>query len=377
MPLSTSRRVGLCALAAAVACTAAAVATARHKFPHGSGQAAVELPGLHLIQAWVRWDAGWYAQIAQDGYWYHPGEQSPVAFFPVYPLAVRGLMALGVNRYVGGVVLSWLFGFIGILVFARWARRLTDERTAFRASLLLILYPYAIYLYGVMYSDALFLTLVTGAFLAIEEDRPLLAGLLGAVATATRPVAPAVVLGLTLRRLELQRRRGVPLSARDLLPALSALGLLSYMAFLWARFDDPLAFAHVQSAPGWDHVPGVATWLKFAWFKTVTTSISRWVIARFVANALVTLIGLALVFPARRFLGWGYATYIAAVIGIPAISSKDLWGMGRYLIAAFPCFLVLALLMKDRPRLLAAWAGASAVALIGLACAFGATEYIA
>ncbi len=49
------------------------------------------------FSGWVRWDAGWYRQIAAEGYTYTPGQQSTVAYFPGYPLAVR-VLAIGPPR---------------------------------------------------------------------------------------------------------------------------------------------------------------------------------------------------------------------------------------------------------------------------------------
>src|SRR5262245_28382413 len=41
--------------------------------------------GEWFWDGWVRWDAGWYSMIADQGYSYTPGQQGPVAFFPGYP----------------------------------------------------------------------------------------------------------------------------------------------------------------------------------------------------------------------------------------------------------------------------------------------------
>src|SRR5438270_5931646 len=41
-----------------------------------------------------RWDAGWYVEIARDGYYYEPGSPSNTAFFPLYPLFIRAIHAL-------------------------------------------------------------------------------------------------------------------------------------------------------------------------------------------------------------------------------------------------------------------------------------------
>ncbi len=49
---------------------------------------------LQTIQL-APWDPSWYRHIAQDGYFYKAGEQSSVAFFPLFPLLWRWL---GVNE---------------------------------------------------------------------------------------------------------------------------------------------------------------------------------------------------------------------------------------------------------------------------------------
>jgi Gpi18-like mannosyltransferase len=62
-----------------------------------------EAPGLRLappftgpgwLAGWAQWDSGWYRQIAMEGYSYVVGRQSTVAFFPAYPLVVRGARLL-------------------------------------------------------------------------------------------------------------------------------------------------------------------------------------------------------------------------------------------------------------------------------------------
>ena len=145
-----------------------------------------------------------------------------------------------------------------------------------------MLYPYGWYLYGVVHSDSLFLLLVVGACLLIELDRPVLAGLVGALATATRPTGMAVIPGLIALGLEhdgvfsvSQTARGVAaryriplhfdrarLRWRSVAPALSIAGLASYMTYLGVRFGDPLAFVNNQRV----YHPGDLPLLKRAFF---------------------------------------------------------------------------------------------------------------
>ena len=70
----------------------------------------------------------------------------------------------------------------------------------------MLLYPYSWFLYGVVYSDALFLAAILAASLAVESDRIVLAGLLTVIATADRPTGVSIAIGLTVLVAE---RRGV------------------------------------------------------------------------------------------------------------------------------------------------------------------------
>lgn len=333
-----------------------------------------DLPSLPFL-ALLRWDSGWYGRIAQEGYWFAPGEQSPVAFFPLYPMLIRAVAWLGVNRWIAGVLLSFGAGVAGLMVFHRWLGKVAPAH-ATTAWLVLVSYPYACYLYGVVYSDALFLLLVVGAFLALESDSPFAAAVLGALATACRPVAPAVVIGLTLRSLERRRRAGLPLRVIDWVPGLAGVGLLAYMIFLEQRFGDALAFAHVQGARGWEQAPGLDTWLKSEWFHQLGTG--HWTVKlRLGAHAFVTVGALALVPAVFRRLGWGYGVYALIVLAMPALSSKDFQGMGRYAIAAFPVLVPLAAWLDE-------WAGVRdflllvlALALALTAAAWGTGAYVA
>ena len=86
------------------------------------------------VMGWVGWDSSWYMRIAEEGYRYTPGEQSSVAFFPVYPLAIRAVEALGPDVYQAGVLVTLLCGPLAILLFLRWARCRVEEPLALQAA---------------------------------------------------------------------------------------------------------------------------------------------------------------------------------------------------------------------------------------------------
>ena len=342
--------------------------------------AAPDEPKLAIVRALNHWDSGWYAQIAQDGYYYlGPLKQSPVAFFPGYALVMRPLMAIGINRYIAGELVTLLCGLAALFLLIRWEAKVRARQQLAPGTtgmVALALYPFAFYLYGVMYSDATYLLLAVAAFICLEDDRPAVAAVFGALATACRPIAPALMVGLLVRSLELRIRSGQKIRLVDLLPAFAGLGFAAYMFYLWVDFDDPLAFAHVQSAAGWDQPPGFDTWAKVAWFKVMFPKVAPIVALRLGGHALATLLALALVIPTWKKLGPGYGLYCLIALGLPALSSKDFMGLGRYAIAAFPIFLALGLMLEERPRVRKIWLSASAALLLVLAFNFGAGSYV-
>ena len=162
-------------------------------------------PDYRGFDAWTRWDSDWYLRIARTGYYYDgPGKQSAVNFFPGYPAMIRVFAAVVRNSVVAGVVVTYLSGAAALALFHRWCSGAFGSRSAKLAVLLLALYPFAFYLFGTVYSDALFLAATLGAFVLLESDHPWLAGSVGALAVATRPAGPAVVIGLAIRALELR-----------------------------------------------------------------------------------------------------------------------------------------------------------------------------
>jgi hypothetical protein len=353
--------------------------------------------GPEVLEGWLRFDAGWYRSIVDHGYFYEPGQQSSVAFFPAYPYSMELLAdAFGGDPSAWGVALTFASGMAVAVLFHSWCRDRLGAAAAPVALAVLLLWPYGWYLFGAVYADALFLAAVLLAFTFLERDRILLAALAGAVATATRPVGAAVLAGLVCRTLErrgalrlpvVDDRRSRPrvvfdlgrLRLRDPLILLAASGLVAYAVYLWSEFDEPFAFAHAESAPGWDQAPGLRTWFKSAWFSRLVHfpgDPSGYFLSITFQAALA--LGLLMLVPVIvRRVGWAYAAYTIAVLAIPLVGSKDFMGIGRYALTAFPAFAVLGALLAERPRVLAVWLPVSGSILVALSGAFAYGHYVA
>jgi hypothetical protein len=219
-------------------------------------------PGEHFggqktfLETLTRWDGSWYLGIAADGYGYTPGTQSPVAFFPLYPMTVRIIGFLVGNLTAGFVVSNAaLFGALVLL----W-KLAEDEATTnpqftagdgLRAARLLAYGPVSLF-FSLIYSEALFLFLTLATIYAARRQRWWTAGLLGLGAALTRNVGLFLAAPLLCEYLGLQWRR--PLVRRqatwsNLIPCLFPFGgIVLWSAYLYWRFGDPLLFLKVQEA---------------------------------------------------------------------------------------------------------------------------------
>jgi hypothetical protein len=197
----------------------------------------------------------------------------------------------------------------------------------------------------------LFLAAVLASFLLLEKDRPVLAGLLAAVATAARPVGVALCIGLVVRLLEqrgvLSARRAPwridwsafrQLGWRDAGVLLSPMGLLAFMGLLWVRFDDPLVWTKVGGAAGWWRGMDLEVIAKVHLFRLLQAFGLNLVTFWLLVQGVLSLVAFGALPAIVRRMGWGYAAYVVVVVGIAFCTTRDFIGMGRYVLVAFPAY---------------------------------------
>src|SRR5664280_1013742 len=73
----------------------------------------------------------------------------------------------------------------------------------------------------------------------------------------------------------------------------------------------------------------------------------------------------------RRRFGWGYAAFTAVVVAIPFVTTKDFFGSGRYMLAAFPAFAAAADFLAERPP----WVLRTVLVLFAVGLAYGMVLY--
>ncbi len=370
--------------------------------------------GNLLVAPVARWDAVWYLVIAHYGY--RPelaafGTGSRAAFFPLYPLGIRALSELGAPPIAAGVALSLvalaaaLYGIhrLSTLELGRLAAHSAHRGDVARLAVLVTALAPMAFFFSAVYSESLYLALSVGLFWCARQGRWGWAGVLGALASATRSaglvlVVPMVVLYLYgpredrppdfLSRRSREEEESSARAGRSDLPArpwwrpryrvrrdvlwVAALpvGLGAYMAYLALAGGSPLLPFHAQEA--WNrHFAGpyVAAWdgaraafdgmrqlLSFqrthVYFKVAggdpfVDAGHNVMLFAFLLAAVPMVVGVL------RRLPLAYGAYVLAALALPLsypVAPQPLMSLPRFEVVLFPLAMWLGAWLAERPR---------------------------
>lgn len=218
-----------------------------HIGPAGWARLVSHAHALGLLEAW---DARWYRMVASSGYLLVPGRQSDPAFFPLFPVLMRGGHALGLGYTTAGLVISNV-GFLGALfAFHALTRTLFGEGMARRSVAYLAVFPFG-FAFSMVYPESIVLALISLAALAGLRRRWGWAVVCAAAAALARPeglfvALPLAVLAWEQRHALSPRARGLALGA--VLAPVAAIG--SFSLYLWSVLGDPMVWSQAQRAWG-------------------------------------------------------------------------------------------------------------------------------
>jgi hypothetical protein len=349
------------------------------------GGSPLEPPGF--LSYWAHWDGGWYAAIAERGYF----SPSSTSFFPLYPLLVRLAEYLPGSTAYWGVVVSTACLLAALYFFYEIAEELFDAETARASTLVFAFFPSAFFMNAV-FSESVFLATTAGAIWALRVKRHfLLACAFACLATAARNMGVFLLVPLVYA---LVRDRRVRIWEGLLGLVGSVGGLAAYMFYLWQVRGDPLYFALAQRETWGRALTNPVHTLDKAW----TTGVFG---ARYAFHPL-TIFGNNGVEPAFKaadtfnlfFFGlllvlvvigasklpvdlWAYSVLL---ILAPILTPSPLWALtsfNRYLLACFPLFFVLGWLFAWNRLVLGAWVVASAALGVYLTLLFVTWRWVA
>lgn len=335
-------------------------------------------PAQHLLEGLTspmgKWDAQHYLAIAFDGYVKGQSGLSATevraAFFPVYPESVRILSGFGANRglvVIMAYAVSLACFFAALMLLHRLTTIELGARLAKPVLLLLAFFPTAFF-FGIPYTESMYLLLAVAAFLAARMGNWKLAGVVLAIASATRVPGLLLVVPVALIYLYGPRADREPVESRGYRPRypvrrdaawllLAPLGLLAFSIYLHYEVGEAMAWNHAQVLFGHENVdPLTGTW---AGIREAAKGIGDFANGTFhgtvayqnvmqpifVAFAIVGGIG------ALRILPVAYGTWVLVSL-IPNFISQDpnlpFWSGARYVAVLFPLFMWLAVVCERR-----------------------------
>ncbi len=304
--------------------------------------AAAARPGLSFHRATSRWDSAYYMHIATLGYpaRLEPRGHSIYAFFPGFPVLMYGVRHVpGLDVYRAGMVVVFVAGLAAACLLWLLTCDVYDVDAADRAVALFVFAP-GTFVFSMIYAEAVFLCFAIGAMWALLRRRWVVAGVVGALAAATRPNGLAIVVAAAWAAFVAIRRRR---ELRALVaPALAFCGFAGVLAYMGARA----------------HRAGVWFAAERRWGEETTLGTGRWYELRHLAahdlkpdwNHIVSLLGLVLfvvlIVVLVRARPPSELIAFALAIGFFAFTSRTLGFRPRFVMTAFPLVIGLGVALK-------------------------------
>lgn len=222
-----------------------------------------QVVGLANLTRWANWDGGWYWNINNVGYHHTPGplQQENVAFFPGFPETVgviartlhTDFIAVGlVLNILLTVVLVFFIMKLGQLLAVRFGAADKQRKVGLISAITLLAFPASFFLVAYYAEAMLVLGFVGAVYFALRRQLwPAVPFMV--MATASKVMGAIVVVTVGVIVLEQWLRdhgKPIELIKQWAITALGLSGLVAYMAYLWARFGDPILFYHIQQAWG-------------------------------------------------------------------------------------------------------------------------------
>lgn len=210
-------------------------------------------------EALCSWDCPWYSSTVRTGYDLAPhgherGDAANWAFFPALAIVARLFSSVfSMAPPVALILTSKVFFLLSIFSFLKLASVYTPRVSPWVCAAVLVLNPYSLY-GNVGYTESMFLFFTCLSLYSLKRGRFLGAGVSGAMLSSVRPTGMFIVVAMIVESFKRMPSATPDQRLRMLVGVMLApLGLAIFMAFLYWRMGDAMAFSHVQIA--WERVP--------------------------------------------------------------------------------------------------------------------------
>ncbi len=305
-----------------------------------------------LLRSWLRWDTICYLIIAETGYTAHAGL---TVWPPLYPLLIRLFSFIFEPPILAALLISSIATWTTFVLLYILVTESHDETTAKNTLFLYTIYPLAFFLLA-GYTESLFLALVVGSLLLARKGKWGWAGLLAALSALTRNQG-IVLSAVLLWEGWLQYREGRDRSVSHILKVL----LASFMPILvFAVFA---SYVHNVLHAGWPWQTLGTLWGQYSGFpwqgiignikQLLTLPVSQdlyWLPTTIIDLLLAILIPIVLLLRRRSDRStYMIFAWLILFMGLIKLGPNDtLISFSRYMLAAFPFFVVISPIVKNR-----------------------------
>ncbi len=293
-----------------------------------------------LFDPFAQLDARAYLDIAKNGYNAEFNGTSNYGWYPLYPLLIRIFSFIGFE--LAAFLIANIFSFIAILLLYILVKDEFGEKVGKKSVFYLLFFPASFFL-TVMYTESLFLALTLAIFLFAKESKWHFVGMLGFLASLTRP--QGILLFVPMAYMYLKNEKKIKLNTLFLL--LIPVGIFTLMAYQYLITGDALIQFYTQEK----YVRGIT----FPWdsiliaIKGTINPQSTFDIVYNSFNIFVIAAMSFILYRSRKYIKKEYTIYFFLSLIFPLFSAS-IASMARFMSVTFPVFMALALESEDKKK---------------------------
>ncbi len=323
------------------------------------------------LYSWANFDGTHYLTITSVGYW---GIGLVQAFFPLFPLFLGYFSLLfGLKPLVGGVTISFISFTIFLFIWFSEMNKKYDEKFAWKNVAVLLLFPTSFF-FAAIYSESFFLVWFMLTWYFARKKNWIGVAISILFASSSRLIGilliPAVLINLWVEQYaQLPHRFFISFKPlvksfslfiqkdwkKIIIISLGSFGLLGYMFFLQMRYQDPLAFFHVQDEFGAGRETKFITLPQVFWRAVkILHTVERddWKYFAYAQETAVSFLFLSLwgIGAVKRHqykISWGELFFSGGAYLLPTLTGT-FSSMPRYVLVCIPLFVVLTHLLQRR-----------------------------
>ena len=314
------------------------------------------------FEAWVRWDATPYLDVAKYGYGHYQenGQHLYLVFLPMYPWLIKTVSFVVRNYQLSGLIVSTFSYSLGCVYLYKMVNKLYGDDVAINTIIMISIYPFSFFIGGIM-TEGLFFLLASAFLYYLFEEKYYLVAFVGFIACLTKlqggflAFVVLVKLADNANIFKLIINKEIKKIWSDfLLPGLKCvpmlLGILVYLLINNKVDGNPFAFMRYQEEHWYHTVGPIWNTLKYMIEHCIGNRGKAVNACIWIPQIVLLFLILVLILYAFKVkLDKSLITYLI-IFYLVTFSSTWLISGGRYAVSIIPMFILLSIFVVKHPK---------------------------